>query len=153
MKKVALVHRMLYSDTKNYFFLCMELLLGVLICIYHDQSLFNDLNFTVSSSFDHIFDIHEKKTSPPFSRFFKEKLDKIQFGVSYNTPNQKAYVLPALNPGQPASLYGAILFSWYWLHNKHSGILIQNIHGDGYEPVSNSTVLLKKFAETLNVID
>ena len=153
MKKVSLVHCMLYSDTKDYFFLCMELLLGVLICIYHDQSMFNDLNFTVSSSFDHIFDIPEKKMSPPFSHFFKEKLDEIQFRVSDNIPNQKAYVLPALNPGQPASLYGAILFSWYWLHSKHGGILIQHVRGDGYEPVSNSTDLLKKFAETLNVID
>ena len=95
MKKVALVHRMLYNDTKDYFFLCMELLLGVLICIYHDQSIFYDLNFTFSPSFDHIFDIPAEKMSPPFSHFFKENLGKstLEYPTIYQIKNFMFYLL------------------------------------------------------------
>lgn len=49
MKKISLAHKLLYSDKKDYTFMCMEILLAVMICIYHyDSYLFENSSVEVN---------------------------------------------------------------------------------------------------------
>ena len=45
VKKAMIAHKLLYNDKKDYSFMCMELLLAVLICVYKDESCFNGTKF------------------------------------------------------------------------------------------------------------
>ena len=78
VKKAMIAHKLLYNDKKDYSFMCMELLLAVLICVYKDESCFNGAMINVSS-FDNIFPGLKRDAQPPFIVFFKEKLDKTDF--------------------------------------------------------------------------
>ena len=50
-------------------------------------------------------------------------------------------------PSKP-SLYGAILFTWCWMHSKRS-VLIQHTEGDAYSIIANNHEDLIKFAEMI----
>lgn len=54
MKKAMLAHKLLYTDKKDYSFMCMEVLLTVMIHVYHDESCFSNTPIS-SDSFDRIF--------------------------------------------------------------------------------------------------
>ena len=58
-----------------------------------------------------------------------------------------SYILPS-----NASLYGAIIFTWYWMHGKNENTVIQHTKGDSYEVISKNYEELKKFVETINMM-
>lgn len=147
MKKISLVHKLLYSDKKDYTFMCMEILLAVMICIYHyDMSFFENLSIDVDS-WEYVFTVKGKKTK--FSDFFKRKFENIKFrpGMSFSD-EPKSYILPE----QP-SLYGAILLMWYWMHKKNASIVIQMESHGIYEPIYKNINELKKYVETVEMIN
>lgn len=149
VKKAMIAHKLLYNDKKDYSFMCMELLLAVLICVYKDESCFNGAMINVSS-FDNIFPGLKRDAQPPFIVFFKEKLDKTDFKHSRNFPgNYISHLLPD-NP----SLYGAIIYTWYWMHKSElSTNVVQWREGTINKVISRNYEELKKFAEMIKMMN
>ncbi len=145
VKKVMLTHKLLYSDKKDYSFMCMELILAVMIFVYDDGMGFLKQTIDVRN-FENIFTSSRGK-KPAFSDFFKGKFERISFNSSPNFSNKLNYILP-----NKASLYGAIIFTWYWIHEENKNIVIQHTKGDSYEVISRNYEELKKFAETINMM-
>lgn len=146
VKKATIVHKLLFAEKKDYSFMCMELLLAVIICVHRYQGLFDNTKFN-GSSFEKVFALNRNGSVPAFSVFFKEKFELVNFRPSHwpsdDTPQ---YVLPAT-----ASLYGALLFTWCWMHGNRS-TAIQHTKGDVYTVISNNHKELIKFAEIINLM-
>lgn len=147
VKKAMIVHKLLYTEKKDYSFMCMELLLVVMICVYGDNSCFSG-NALTGNSFDNIFITHEQKRQPRFTDFFKNKFDKINFERGSNSPNEAAsYILP-----EKVSLYGIIIFTWYWMHRPSKSYIILHRQHSVYDPIIKYREELKKYVETIKMI-
>ena len=147
IKKAMLTHKLLYSDKKDYSFMCMEVLLAVMICVYQDDSCFSDKSIDLDS-FDRVFKISSRRLKPAFVDFFKEKFTKIPFSYDIKFHDDpKTYILP-----DHANLYAAILFTWFWMHQVNNYSLLQYVKGSIYEKISKNYEELKKFAETIKMI-
>ena len=145
--KAMIAHRLLYSDKKDYSFMCMELLLAVMICVYQDDSCFSKTPVN-ASSFEKIFISGRKSSQPAFAGHFKEKLESINFMRGSGLHVQETvHVLP-----NRANLYGAILFTWYWMHPPAHDVAITHTRGDVYEIISKNYEELKKYAETIKMM-
>ena len=144
IKKAMLVHKLLYKgiDKKDYSFMCMELIIAVMIFAYNWSP--NALKNVVDvNGFENVFAIHGSRNKPAFAQFFKEKFEKIRFTITSRIPNAPTgYMLP-----NNANLYGAIIFSWYWMHRIPSSITIQHMPGDVYEVVAQNNTDLKFFVK------
>lgn len=146
-KKVMLAHQLLYSEKKDYSFMCMELILAVMICIYNDESCFTDRPVDITS-FKDVFLSSDRYIQPAFSAFFDEKFKGIDFRSGLTFSNAPvSYVLP-----EKASLYGAIIFTWYWMHSKNPRAVIAHRKGDIYESIANNHDELKRFADTIKMM-
>lgn len=144
MNKVALAHKLLYSDKKDYSFMCMEVLIAVLVFVYN-ISIDSFEKSIDMQSFDKVFSTAYIGSKPVFSEFFKDKFKEISFRSHRAFSDEPIiYVLP-----NRTSLYGAIIYTWYWLHEKNRGIIIQHTKDDVYEVISQNHVELKKFVETI----
>ena len=143
--KAMMVHKLLYTEPKDYSFMCIELLIVILVFQYQDIKLF--------SQWFHEFDIiiEGGKKLPPFSDFFGEKLEEI--------PLRKiVYVGESRGCGhvfqRSDSLYGAIVCIWYELFLKididdrsflMSEVAVNNL-------LKNNAEELKKFSNMIRVI-
>ena len=147
IKKVMLTHKLLYIDKKDYSFMCMELIIAVMLFIYNEDAKF--LEKTVDmNNLESAFTSSKGKNKPVFSIFFKEKFEQIPFGSRRNFSDEPPnYILPS-----KASLYGAIIFTWYWMHGKNKNTVIQYMKGDSYEVISHNYEELKKFVETISMM-
>lgn len=151
IKKVMLTHKLLYTDKKDdsikkdYSFMCMELILTVMLFNNEDAKFLEE---TVDmDNLESIFTLSNGINKPTFSTFFKEKFEQIPFGSQPNFSDESLYyILPS-----KASLYGAIIFTWYWMHGKNKNTVIY-YKGDSYEVISQNHVELKKFVETINMM-
>lgn len=147
MQKVMLVHKLLYTEKKDYSFMCMELLLAVMICVYQDNSCFSDISIDLDS-LDRVFMPSGNSRRPAFVEFFEDKFKKISLTPRRNfTGDAFRYLLP-----EKTNLYGAILLTWYWMHPSNSGSIIQYKTNGVYESISNNHEELKKYAETIKII-
>lgn len=150
VKKSMLAHKLLFSDKKDYTFMCMELLIAVMVCVYQTNSNFSDRKLK-HTSFGQIFDSSNGQ-QPAFHALFTEKLGEINFRTSRSFSDEPMrYTLP-----NTPSLYGAIVFTWYWMHKHGYGtkydIVIQYQKGDVYTTVADNHKELQKFADTLTLI-
>ena len=127
--------------------MCMELLIAVMIDVYHDDSCFS--NFPVdTTSFDTIFRVRSTNVRPAFSDFFKEKFENVQFKVIHDFPNQPtAYILP-----EQSSLYGVIMYNWYWMHKPSSSDIFQISRRSIYDSIAENYKELMKFAQAIKVM-
>ena len=50
------------------------------------------------------------------------------------------------------SLYGAIIFTWYWLHKKNPKVVFQYTKNSVYKAIADNHEDLKKYAEMLKII-
>lgn len=146
VKKSTIAHKLLFTEKKDYSFMCMELLTAVMICQYKYQGLFDNTSFD-GSSFDRIFTLKRRGDLPAFAESFKEKFEMINFRRGHSFPDETPkYALP-----NTPSLYGAIIFTWCWMHSKRS-VAFQHTTGDVYSPVSDNCKELLKFAEMINLM-
>ncbi len=155
VKKVMLVHKLLYTDKKDYSFMCMELLLAVMIFVYNDGLEFLEKTVDIDD-FENIFTASEGKSKPAFSDFFQEKFNQIYFNsgiFQFSFDEQESYVdeQNSYNLPNEASLYGAIAFTWCWMH-KSKNAIITHTTGDVYEVISRNHEELSKFVETINMM-
>lgn len=144
MKKAMLAHTLLYSDKKDYSFMCMEVLLVIMICVYQDNSCFSDSPVDLTS-FKNVFVSKGKSLRPVFDDFFKKKFENISFSV--DIINNNIYRLP-----KKPNLYAAILFTWYWMHPPANNIIFQHVKKDAYDGISENHIELKKYAEIIKMI-
>lgn len=143
VKRAMLAHTLLYSEKKDYTFMCMELLLTALICFYKDPCLFEEtINFDSKIG---IFPSAPKH----FNDFFKSKCGILNMQRRENSMD--SYIIVHQLPFQPY-LYGAILFTWYWMHSQSKDYIVQHIQGDVYEVIKSNHKELKKFVETIKLI-
>lgn len=146
VNKSTIVHKLLFKDKKDYSFMCMELLTAVMVGVYKYRGLFVGSTFNVSS-YGGLVASTLKENSSPFGNVFKEKFETINLRNNHSFPDEPVkYVLPA-----KANLYGAILFTWCWMHSKRS-VSIQHTEGDVYTTISNNYKELIKFAEMINLM-
>lgn len=143
VNKAMIVHKLLFNDKKDYSFMCMELLTAIMICVYKYRGLFIGSAFN-TSSYGGLVISNSKQESGPFGGFYKEKFEDINLRTVHSFPDEsKKYSLPS-----KPSLYGAILFTWCWMHSKRS-VLIQHTEGDAYSIIANNHEELIKFAEMI----
>ena len=91
---------------KDYSFLCMELLLTVLICVYSDTSCIRNQPVR-GSSIDELFSLSRRDSTLPFAQFLKEQVDDIGMETSRRFSDEPlCYKLPTRT-----KLYGAIAFT------------------------------------------
>lgn len=147
VKRVMLTHKLLYTDKKDYSFMCMELILAVMLFVYDDGVGF--LERTVDMhNLEHAFTTSKGKNNPAFSTSLAEKIKQISFSRGHNFPDEpRSYILPS-----KANLYGAIIFTWYWMHGRNQNTIIQHTNGDSYEVIAHNHEELKKFVETINMM-
>lgn len=147
VQKAMLAHKLLYKEKKDYSFMCMELLLIVMICVYNDQSCFNDSTIDISE-FEKVFIPSKSNVRPAFSKFFEDKFSKISFDTRRHFSDEPLiYHLP-----QSVNLYGVILFTWYWIHKPNPNVSIKYWKDSEYEVVSKNHEELKKYAELIRMI-
>ena len=133
--------------------MCMELLLAVMICVYKDESCFDDFSFADNGSlnvdfFGSIFITKTVKKHPAFVKFFSRKFKMINFVLQNSFDDKtKFYILP-----EKVGLYGAILYSWYWLHEPNPFVVVQMEKSFFYNPVLKGYEELKKFAEMIKMM-
>jgi hypothetical protein len=117
-----------------------------MICVHKYQGLFTGASFD-GSSFDRLFIARRKDTPPEFAEFFKEKFELIDFRRSHSFPDEiPKYALPF-----KATLYGAIIYTWCWMHSKRT-VAFQHATGDAYTPIGDNSKDLIKFAEMVNMM-
>ena len=148
VKKTMLVHKLLFSDKKDYVFMCTELLITAMMFEYgYKLSNFDE---TISvSSFDSIFVSHNKEKIPAFSDIFKRVLEALLSTDSSYEGNISYIAVP-----QYTNLYVAIFLIWYQMHKMNTGVKIYNNYGYGYYKINDNNMVeeLKKFAETLDMM-
>ena len=146
VNKALIAHKLLFTDKKDYSFMCMELLTAVMIIAYKYRGLFIGSSFN-DSSYGGLVPLTSRENSVPFGNFFKEKIESINLRTSHSFPDEPVrYSLPTNE-----NLYGAILFNWCWMHKKRSAS-IQHTNGDVYTTISNNHKELIKFAEMINLM-
>lgn len=147
VKKAMIAHKLLYNDKKDYSFMCMELLLAVMICVYNDNSCFSKTPINIIP-FDKIFTPLPSTNRPAFADFFVEKFTQINFTrTMFFERGIKYYSLPSAE-----NLYAAIIYSWCNMHelNKDGGVDISN--SLFYNPIAKNPEELKKFAEMIKMM-
>lgn len=153
VKKAMLAHKLLYGeDKKDYSFMCMEILLAVMICVYKDESCFNEDVSVVADDFGRIFDFYNKNkketVKPAFADIFKEKFENLRFEYRERFSGEPIRRILA----GTVSLYGAIIYTWYWMHKRHDSVVYSYYQGEKYEIIANNHNELKKFAEMMKMI-
>lgn len=147
VKKATIAHKLLYNDKKDYSFMCMELLLAVMICVYNDNSCFSKTPINIIP-FDKIFTPLPSTNRPAFADFFVEKFTQINFTrTMFFERGIRYYSLPSAE-----NLYAAIIYSWCNMHelNKDGGVDISN--SLFYNPIAKNPGELKKFAEMIKMM-
>ena len=147
MKRAALAHKLIYEGTKDYSFMCMEILLTIMICVHNDKSCIHNRTVRGSTIRD-LFTISSTDQTPAFNQAFMEKLDSIGIKKGRVFSDEPiCYTLP-----QKASLYGAIALTWYLMHQRNRQYTIQEPTVSAYQSISNNHTELKKFVETIYMI-
>ena len=96
VKKAMIAHKLLFDNKKDYSFMCMELLLAVLICVYNDKSCVCDQQVR-GFSLDEIFTMPRTGDTPSFVAPFMEKVKEIGFRRTREFSDEPmCYVLPTL---------------------------------------------------------
>lgn len=153
MHKVALVHNLLFSSQKDYSFMCMEILIAVMICVYKDKScpvIKNQETPVLLHDFINVFKPYANSPIPAFLDFFTTQFKRI--GLSSKKDHRTEIVYYQLP--ENANLYSAILLLWYIIRtpNKETNILAP-CNGIYTFMLSESCDELKKFAETFRLLN
>lgn len=147
MKKILLVHSLLYNDKKDYSFMCMEVLISILFSAYGADPNSIKTEYVKLEPWKKVFYVagHE----PAFSSFFENKFEKILFEKNHDLTHKQTYYIFQ----KKCRLYGAILLMWCWIHEKQGDIIVQVPQGNYYDLLNNNISELKKFIEVFQMIN
>ncbi|MBQ5328634.1 MAG: hypothetical protein J6J15_05575 [Oscillospiraceae bacterium] len=149
MHRAMLIHKLLYTDKKDYSFMCVELLAIVMYYKYGYRAFVGTNKINVNS-FDSIFVQYSNAAKPPFVEFFSKRFNQIKFDINRSSyaNDSTVYTFP-----ETLSLPSAILFTWYNVHNNKGGLIrFKYTWGGVYEPYKKNAEELKKFIEVLQII-
>ena len=147
VKKAMLAHRLLYNQKKDYSFMCMEIMLAVLICVYKDEELIPE-NRKINISFNNFFGVTTGSQAYNCGKFFEEKIQGIQLRKTVNgISGTESYNLP-----EELNLYGAILYTWCHFNQGHATYNITRTQGGVYEPIANNHKELESFINIVKMI-
>lgn len=141
--RAMMVHKLLYTDDKDYSFMCVEMLIVVLTFQYQDIKSFSQW-FEKFSIF-----VEDGMKQLPFSDFFEEKFEKIPHEefIHFGDRSAKEY---AFQP--PYSLYGAIAYIWYEMFLKNPTIYISIQRKTLEEMLKCNAEELMKFSDAIRLI-
>ena len=146
MERVKLAHTILFTEPKDYTFMCMEILITTLICYYGNN--LKEPNDHFVYDMDLLF--AKGKNSPPaFTEFFKNSIEKHVSCVNNYLDSGRYYLLPAYE-----SLYGAIFYSWTLICTKSRTVMCveRRSNNDCYQIVIDNISDYKKFIDTIYII-
>lgn len=146
LKKVMIAHKIMFTDKKDYTFMCMELLIGVMIFEYEYSALFENIPIN-GPDFESLFSTGLKKI-PVFVDFIKQKLIEVSFRRTKEIP----YEIVSFTLPNTCTLYGVIAFTWYWMHTKNDSFVFQYNIGSVNDKISKNHVELKRYAEVLRML-
>ena len=141
--RAMMVHKLLYTDAKDYSFMCVEMLIVVLKYQYQDikrfSQWFKKLNRVVEGS----------KNLPPFSDFFVKKFEEIPHQEIAHVRDHKVYEYAFQLPD---SLYGAIAYIWYEMFLKNQDMFVSVQDKTLEKMLQNNVEELMKFSDTIRLI-
>lgn len=146
IKKVMIAHKLIFTEKKDYTFMCMELLIGVMIFEYGYTALFENIPID-GPDYESLFTTGLENT-PVFVKFIKEKLGE----VSFHRRREMPYDIQSFTLPNKYSLYGAIAFSWFWMHTKNENFIFQYETDSINKKISKNHIELKKYAEVLRML-
>lgn len=141
--RAMMVHKLLYTDTKDYSFMCVEMLIVVLTSQYQDIKSFSQWFQKFNKA------VEDGKDLPPFSVFFDKKFEEIPNQQIQHIRNRKVYEY-ALLPSD--SLYGAIACIWYEMFLKNPTIYISIQSKTLEEMLKCNAEELMKFSDAIRLI-
>lgn len=126
--------------------MCMELLLTVLICVYHNYMWQHSIDrmFNFGTVFDYV-NVGER---PVLAKPLAKKFEALRYSERTTIGGDKAIVL-----ADEPSLYGAILFTWYWMNSGWKGHAVQCFSKGCYDVIRDNHKELKRFAEIIKLIE
>lgn len=146
MQRVSIAHKALFSDKKDYAFMCTEVLIAVMIFAYQYNRL-GPGNTFIFSKYDDIFTTSEHKNIS-FSKFFGSKIDGVYFPQTHSEPGiQTSYYLPT-----SVFLYPAILYLWCHTHEGTKKIFFHCNKEGGYGVIYDHPSELRKFANFIKLL-
>lgn len=147
VKKAMLVHKLLYTDKKDFSFMCMELILAIMMFVCNENIKFSK-RAVDERDFQNVFLIPRGIARPSTIRFLGEKFERTSF-IKGQIFAEKAvpYILPNKN-----GLYEAILFTWYLLYAENSHVIIRQAEGSSYKIIAQNSEELKKYVETMHIM-
>lgn len=143
LKKIMLAHKLMFTDKKDYTFMCMEILIGVMIFEYGYTALFENIPIN-RPSFEGLFSTALEQP-PVFVNFIKQKMAEVNF--THKKLGTSSLVLP-----NKYTLYGTIAYTWYWMHTKNEQFIFQYEIGSVNDTISKNYVELKRYAEVLRML-
>lgn len=143
VQRAMLAHKLLYSEAKDYSFMCMELLIVTVEFCYQGRK-------ALTEWFQSFTSLRESnKKAVPFSSAFDEKFNKIPHSIinHYGEYRTQEYAFQSTD-----SLYSVIAYTWYklFLKNPHSSISIPN--GATNALLVNNVIELKNFVEMIRLL-
>lgn len=143
VQRALLVHKLLYSDVKDYSFMCVELLIIILESYYHTKNVFTNWFGKFGLRIDPDIALI------PFSSFFNNKFNNAPFLIHrYPVGTIEHCVLQRAD-----SLYGAIAYIWYKLFLEQSLITFSVSDSTIERLLDNNIMKLKKFVEMIKLIE
>ena len=141
--RAMMVHKLLYTDAKDYSFMCVEMLIVVLTFQYQDVKSFSQW----FQEFSRVVDGETKLI--PFSDFFDKKFKEI--------PNQQIRHIRDRKVDEYAflpsdSLYGAIACIWYEMFLKNQDMFISVQDKTLEEMLKSNAEELAKFSDIIRLI-
>ena len=146
LKKVMIAHKLMFTDKKDYTFMCMELLIGVMIFEYGYSALFENIPIN-GPDFESLFSTGLKKI-PVFVDFIKQKLIEVSFRRTKEMP----YEIVSFTLPNTCTLYGSIAYTWYWMHSKNESFVFKYYPDSVNDKISKNYVELKRYAEVLRML-
>lgn len=147
IKKAMIAHRLLFTEKKDYSFMCMEIILVVVLCVYKDEALISG-NRKIKISFNNFFGATTDSKEKVLGKFFEEKIQDVQLRKTINM----AAGAESFNLSEKLNLYGAILYTWCHLNSGNSEYNITRTQGGIYEPIATNSEELKEFINIVKMI-
>lgn len=143
IQKAMLVHKVLYTDTKDYSFMCMELLIIIIESCYSGNVLFTDWYDRIGLS------LRISNTHTPFSDFLGRKFNGIHTEIKHHTGAFLALECVFKNTD---SIYSVIAYTWHELYLKQQQQYITIQDAEIKKSLDKNVMELKKFVEAFRLI-
>ena len=146
--RAALAHRLLFDTSKDYSFMCIEVLAVVLKSTYGGCKKF-------AKWFDNVHSVtYSGEQKPPFDSFFSERFGKCidlrnySFVTNYTSGNEvRTYTVKSVN-----LLYAHILYLWYNLYLKVPRVELKMENEEQASLMDRNVEDLKKYIKTIDFI-